>query len=76
MFLAQFAIPPALAQTHPQQQSKPGSTATTKMEDVPKWSHRRWKAAKAKWSQEKTKWHDCQREANLKELSEELDLFL
>jgi uncharacterized membrane protein YeaQ/YmgE (transglycosylase-associated protein family) len=49
--LAQLATPTALAQTQTQQQSKPGSKVTTKMEDVSKWSRRQWTQAKAKWSQ-------------------------
>jgi uncharacterized membrane protein YeaQ/YmgE (transglycosylase-associated protein family) len=48
---AQLATPTALAQTQTQQQSKPGSKVTTKMEDVSKWSRRQWTQAKAKWSQ-------------------------
>jgi len=69
IILAQLATPPALAQTQTQQQSKPGSTVTTKMEDVSKWSRRQWNAAKAKWSQEKAKWSDCQKQADQKKLS-------
>jgi hypothetical protein len=69
IILAQLATPPALAQTQTQQQSKPASTVTTKMEDVSKWSRRQWNAAKAEWSQEKAKWSDCQKQANQKKLS-------
>ena len=69
MILAQLATPAALAQTQTPQQSKPGSTVTTKTEDVSKWSRRQWDAAKAKWSQEKAKWSDCQKEADQKKLS-------
>jgi hypothetical protein len=60
IILAQLATPAALPQTQTQQQSKPGSTVTTKMEDVSSWSRRQWSAAKAKWSQEKVKWSDSQ----------------
>jgi hypothetical protein len=69
IILAQLATPAALAQTQSQQQSKPGSTVTTKMEDVSKWSRRQWNAATAKWSKEKSKWSDCQKQADRKELS-------
>jgi len=69
VILAQLTTPPALAQTQTQQQSKPGSTVTTKMEDVSKWSRRQWNAAKAKWSREKVKWSDCRRQADRKKLS-------
>jgi hypothetical protein len=67
--LVHVATPAALAQTQSQQQSKSGSTVTTKMEDVSKWSRRQWNVAKAKWSQEKTEWSDCQKQADQKKLS-------
>ncbi|MDH2347959.1 hypothetical protein QCM77_32355 [Bradyrhizobium sp. SSUT18] len=69
IILAQLATPAALAQTQTQQESKPGSTVTTKMEDVSKWSQRQWTAAKAEWSQQKAKWSDCQKQADQKKLS-------
>ena len=78
IILAQLATPPALAQTQTQQQSKPGSTVTTKMEDVSKWSRRQWNVAKAQWSQEKAKWSDCPKAGGPEKAfgSEKLDLSL
>jgi hypothetical protein len=69
IILLQLAAPLALAQSQTQQQSKPGSTVTTKMEDVSKWSQRQWNAAKAKWVKEKAKWSDCQKQADRQKLS-------
>ena len=40
-----------------------------KMEDVSKWTQKQWNAAKAKWSEEKTKWNACQGQAKTKNLS-------
>jgi len=39
------------------------------MEDVSKWTQKQWNAAKAKWSEEKTTWNDCQTQAKTKNLS-------
>jgi len=39
------------------------------MEDVSKWTQKQWNAAKAKWSEEKTKWNGCQNQAKGKNLS-------
>ena len=58
----------AQSQTPPQSATKP-ATASAKMEDVSKWTPKQWNAAKAKWSKEKTKWADCQKQANAQKLS-------
>jgi hypothetical protein len=39
------------------------------MEDVSKWTQKQWDTAKAKWSEEKTKWTGCQTQAKAKSLS-------
>jgi hypothetical protein len=70
--LALMAIAPAFAQgqTKTQPTTKPAETsATKKLEDVSKWTQEQWDAAKAKWSEEKVVWADCQKEANNKNLS-------
>jgi hypothetical protein len=69
--LTLLAATPACAQsqTQPQQTSKPAATLATKAEDVSKWTTKQWNAAKAKWSNEKVKWADCQRQADEKKLS-------
>jgi len=59
----------AQGQTQPQSASKPAETSTIKMEDVSKWTQKQGNAAKAKWSEKKTKWNDCQTEAKAKSLS-------
>ena len=33
------------------------------MEDVSKWTQKQWDAAKTKWSKEKAKWDDYQKQA-------------
>jgi hypothetical protein len=53
----------AQSQTQPQPAPKPAETSTVKMEDVSKWTQKQWNAAKAKWSEEKVKWGDCQKQA-------------
>jgi hypothetical protein len=54
-------------QTQTQPASKPPETSTMKMEqDVSKWTRKQWNAAKAKWSEEKTQWNDCQAQAKAK----------
>ena len=58
----------AQAQTQPQSPTKP-ATASTKVEDVSKWTQKQWNAAKAKWSKEKTKWSGCQKQASEQKLS-------
>jgi hypothetical protein len=70
--LALMAIAPAFAQGQTQTQSttKPAETsATKKLEDVSKWTQEQWNAAKAKWSEEKVAWADCQKQADNKNLS-------
>ena len=62
---AAFAL--AQGQTSPQPNTKPAPT--TKLEDVSKWTQKQWDAAKAKWSKEKVKWADCQKQADGKKLS-------
>ena len=71
MVLTVVATAPAFAQsqTQPQSATKPVATSTTKMEDVSKWTQKQWNAAKAKWSKEKVKWADCQKQATEKKLS-------
>jgi hypothetical protein len=59
----------AQSQTQPQPAPKPAETSTTQMEDVSKWTRKQWNAAKAKWSEETTKWNDCQTQAKGKKLS-------
>jgi hypothetical protein len=59
----------AQSQTQPQSAPKPAETSTIKMEDVSKWTQKQWNAAKAKWSEEKTTWNDCQAQAKTKNLS-------
>ena len=59
----------AQGQTQPQSAPKPAETSTMKMEDVSKWTQKQWNAAKAKWSEEKTKWDHCQAQAKTKNLS-------
>jgi hypothetical protein len=68
VILAYFAAGASLAQsqTQPQPAPKPAETSTVKMEDVSKWTQKRWDAAKAKWSEEKVKWGDCQKQAKAK----------
>ena len=72
MMLTLFASASALAQmqTQPQSTAKPADTTVTKkMDDVSKWTQKRWDAAKAKWAKEKVKWADCQKQADEKKLS-------
>ncbi len=57
------------SQTQPQSTAKPAATSATKMEDVSKWTQKQWNAAKAKWSKQKVKWADCQKQASKKKLS-------
>ena len=59
----------AQGQTQPQSAPKPAETSTMKMEDVSKWTQKQWNTAKAKWSEEKRKWNDCQAQAKAKSLS-------
>jgi len=47
------------------QASEPSKTMT----DVSKWTRKEWRAAKAKWVHEKTKWHDCNGQAKAQKLS-------
>jgi hypothetical protein len=59
----------AQSQTQTQPAPKPAETSTMKMEeDVSKWTRKEWNAAKAKWSEEKTQWDDCQTRAKAKKL--------
>ena len=71
MVLTLLAATPAFAQSQmqPQSTSKPAVTLATKAEDVSKWTTKQWNAAKAKWSNEKVKWADCQKQADEKKLS-------
>ena len=64
---AAFAL--AQGQTSPQPNTKPAPAPATKLEDVSKWTQKQWDAAKAKWSKEKVKWADCQKQADGKKLS-------
>jgi len=48
----------ALAQT-----TTPPSSASSKVDDVSKWTSKQWDRAKAKWAEEKKKWADCQEQA-------------
>jgi hypothetical protein len=59
----------AQSQTQPQSAPKPAETSTIKMEDVSKWTQKQRNAAKAKWSEEKATWNDCQTQAKTKNLS-------
>src|SRR5262249_9677784 len=59
----------AQSQTQPQQAPKPADTSTMKMEDVSKWTQKQWNVAKAKWTEKKTQWNDCQTQATAKNLS-------
>ncbi|MGC2080234.1 MAG: hypothetical protein WA728_30315 [Xanthobacteraceae bacterium] len=59
----------AQGQTQPQLATKPAGTSTMKMEDVSKWTQKQWNAAKAKSTEEKTQWNDCQTQAKAKNLS-------
>jgi hypothetical protein len=59
----------AQGQTAPQSKTKPEPTPTMKFEDVTKWTQEQWNAAVAKWSKEKVKWGDCQKQADAKKLS-------
>ena len=59
----------AQGQTQPQQAPKPADTSTMKMEDVSKWTQKQWNVAKAKWTEKKTQWNDCQTQATAKNLS-------
>ena len=56
---------PAAAAPAPAQ---PSATSTT-MEDVSKWTKKEWNAARTKWVKEKTKWHDCRKQASAQKLS-------
>jgi hypothetical protein len=40
-----------------------------KMEDVSKWTQKQWNVAKAKWTEKKTQWNDCQTQSKAKNLS-------
>jgi len=62
----------ALAQTTPQRD--PGrlnvfhstarsSPASSKLDDVSKWTTKQWKRAKVEWAVEKVKWADCQKQS-------------
>jgi hypothetical protein len=59
----------AQSQTQPQEAPKPAETSTMKMEDVSKWTQKRWNVAKAKWTEKKTQWNACQTQAKAKNLS-------
>ena len=65
--LAPVFSQPVFAQTR--SAPKPGSTSTATMDNVSKWTRKQWNAAKAKWSQEKTKWAGCQKQASDKKLA-------
>jgi hypothetical protein len=66
-----FAAGASLAQrqTQAQQEPKPAETSTMKMEDVSKWTQKQWNAAKAKWTEKRAQWNDCQTQAKVKNLS-------
>jgi len=59
----------AQSQTQAQQAPKPAETSTMKMEDVSKWTQKQWNAAKAKWTEKRAQWNDCQTQAKVKNLS-------
>jgi len=64
---AEFAS--AQGQTSPQPATKPAPAPAINVEDVSKWTQKQWDAAKAKWSKEKVKWADCQKQADVKKLA-------
>jgi hypothetical protein len=61
----------ALAQTQTTTPSTPesSSTASSKIDDVSKWTSKQWNQAKAKWAKEKEKWADCQKQSKDQKLS-------
>lgn len=65
---AAAAPAPAPAAAAPAPAAQPSATSTT-MEDVSKWTKKEWNAARAKWVKEKTKWHDCRKQASAQKLS-------
>src|SRR6516165_2889587 len=62
-------LPSARSKTQAQQEPKPAETSTMKMEDVSKWTQKQWNAAKAKWTEKRAQWNDCQTQAKVKNLS-------
>jgi hypothetical protein len=48
----------ALAQT-----TTPPSSTSSKVDDVSKWTWKKWDRAKARWAEEKEKWADCQKQS-------------
>jgi hypothetical protein len=45
------------------------ASASKAADDVSRWTRRQWNAAKAKWSQERTKWDACNRKATAQKLT-------
>jgi hypothetical protein len=70
-FLVLLAATAAFAQqpAHPHRGETPSVTLSGAVHAVSSWTRKEWLAAKAKWSQEKSKWAACQREASRKKLS-------
>jgi hypothetical protein len=48
----------ALAQT-----TAPSSSASSKIDDVSRWTEEQWNRAKIQWAKEKERWADCQKQA-------------
>ena len=64
---AGFAGGGAMAQTPSGADMRAQASKTA--DDVSKWTHKQWNAAKAKWSQEQARWDACNKKADDQKLT-------
>jgi hypothetical protein len=70
LLAATLAVGTAQAQTQtPATPPSVSAQAQRTMSDVSNWTRKQWRAAKAKWQEEKTAWNGCQSEAKAQSLS-------